>query len=65
MRTFNPSIIPEQAPAGSGIYRLIPDDINKASAYKFNINIYYNVNEPTFKVALDNGPFELIVGCLQ
>ena len=66
MRLFSsPDNIPEVAPAGSRIYRLIPDDINVATAYKFNINVYYNSLEPTLMVTLAGGPFELIVGCLQ
>ena len=64
MRLFaNSNNIPETT-TGSGVYHLTPTHINRASAYMFNINVYYNSVEPNLMVTLAGGPFELIVGCL-
>ena len=53
-----------QKSAGSGIYNIIPVDISVATAYKFKIEIYYDIGDPTLYVELPSYPFELIVGCL-
>ena len=52
------------APDGSDSFHLVPEDINVATAYRFEIDVYYNSNEPDFYVTVPGGPYTLIVGCV-
>lgn len=49
---------------GSGIYNIFPTDFNLATAYKFDILVYYNVIEPDVFAKVQGGTYKLIVGCL-
>ena len=65
MRLMDDSKTLTDTPLGTGIFDITPADINIATAYSFEIRVHFNTNEPNLYVVVQNGPYKLVVGCLQ
>ena len=64
MRKFVDTL--SETSVGSGIYNLVPSQRIIATAYRFEIDVYYNQPEVAegYMVTVPGGPYTLVVGCV-